>query len=290
MWLYFALLSATIFGFQSLISKKILQKEHSVEYLSLLYTFGFIVQLPFLNSISRVGVRELFSILIRTIFMAISMIYYIKSLKHMKISAIAPLANVVPLFSLLLGILFLDESLAFVQIAGVFTIIIGSYILTTQGHIKNWHKPLNDLIRSKYFHYGLLYAFFRALTFLISKMIINSGLDSNTIMFYHYLFSASIFMMVTFFVYNGIEDIKEGLKLGGGTIFIIAVLGLLGSFCTLLAMEDPTSKISLIVPITQLSSLISVFVGSIIFHEDHKASSIISTVLMIFGVFLILAL
>ena len=286
-WVFYALTTAVIFGFQNIITKKILQKEHSVEYLSILYLTSFIFLLPFIKNVNILSLKIIFLVLIRTVLMATSMLFFIKSLKHMPISTVTPLGNLIPFFSLIFGFVLLNEVIGIFQIIGVFVLIFGSYILSTEGHIKKAHEPLKKLFSSKYMFFILMYTLFMALVAIMSKIILNRGISSLDLLFYHNGFSSIIFIGITFIVYDGMKDLKEGYSIAGMWIVIIAIFGTLGAYTKLLALSDPLGKVSLVIPFIRLRGLISTVFGGALFHEKYILHKAIACVLMLVGVGLI---
>jgi drug/metabolite transporter (DMT)-like permease len=215
------------------------------------------------------------------------MIFFIRSLKHLPISIVTPLGNLIPLFSLILGFTLLNEVIGIYQILGVFILIFGSYILSTDGHIKNAHKPLKKLFNSKYMYFILISTVFMALVAIMSKIILGKGIPSLDLLFYHNGFSALIFLCITFIVYDGIKDLKEGYSIAGWWILVIAVFGATGAYTKLMALSDPLGKVSLVIPFIRLRGLISTVFGGALFHEEHIFSKAVACVLMLIGVGLI---
>lgn len=286
MWFFYALISAVVSGSQSIFKKIVLKKEHTIEFLSIFYVFSFLLLLPFIKNFKMLDLSLISFILLRSILVIIAIISFTKALKHLSISTAAPLTNFRPLFTLILGLIILGETISFIQVMGVFVILFGSYILDSDGQLKNYKKPLKDLLKSKYIHFLLLYALFISLGEIAAKIILFK-VDSYNLMFYHYLFSMLIYLSITFFGYEGIKDIKEGLKLGGFWTLIIAVLGLVATYYGFMAFTQIGAKVIIIVPVFQLSTLISSVFGGKLFHEKHIFSKVIGSIFMLFGVFII---
>lgn len=285
-YIVLALIAAIFFGISEIIKKKVLKKETAYEYLTLLYIFCFLIILPFYKNLSlNLSPLILLMIFVRSFLFVIAVIFITKALKHLPISTVSPLSSIGPIFAVILGFLILNERIGIIQITGIIIIIIGAYILKSDGHIKNYHKPLHDLIKSKYTHYIILYALFASMTSILSKKIL-IDISSYNLLFYHYLFSMIMYLGILFFFHDGINDIKEGWKLGGHKILLIAILGTIASYVSFLSFASINSKVMIIVPILQMSILINVIGGGKFFHEKYLKTKIMGSVIIIIGILL----
>jgi len=285
-YIILALIAAIFFGIAGIIKKKALKKETAYEYLTLLYIFSFIIILPFYKNLSlNLSPSMLLMIFIRSFLILLAMIFITKAYKRLPISTVSPLSSIVPIFAVILGFLILNERISVIQITGVIIIVIGAYILKSEGHIKNYHKPLQDLIKSKYTHYIILSALFYSLSAILSKKILIE-ISSYNLLFYHLSFSIIMYLGILFFFQNGINDIKEGWQLGGHKMLLIAVLVTIASYVSLLSFASIDSKVMIIVPILQVSILIEVIAGGKLFHEKHLKAKIIGSIIIIIGILL----
>lgn len=285
-YIILALIAAIFFGISEIIKKKTLKKETTYEFLTLLYIFCFIIILPFYRNLSlNLPPLILFMILVRSFLFLIAVICFTKALKHLPISTVSPLSSIGPIFAAILGFLILNERVSTIQIIGIAIIVMGAYILKSENHIKNYHKPLHDLIKSKYTHYIILYALFSSITSILSKKIL-IDISSYNLIFYHYLFSMIMYLGILFFFKRGIKDINEGWKLGGHKILLIAILGTIASYVSFLSFASIDSKVMVIVPILQLAILIDVIAGGRLFHEKYLKTKIIGSVVIIVGILL----
>lgn len=282
----FALISAFLFGLQDVLKKRVLKKEDSFEFLTLLYIVSFLLLLPFSFKLSfDLSFNVVFLIVLRSLIMIVAIVSFTKALKYLPISTVLPLSNFKPVFALIFAFFFLAEKISLFQILGVLIIISGSYILDSNGSIKKYRRPLKALIRSKYVHYILAFSVFYSLGAILSKTILYST-DSFSLLFYHSFFSMIIYLMIRFVYNRSIKDLRKGWDLAGVWIFLIAILGVGASYVSFLAFASADSKVAIIVPIIQLSTLIGVL-GGVFFKEDHILIKSVACILMIIGVLLL---
>ena len=285
-WLFLSIAAAVIFGISNIINKEVLEKEHSLEFLSVYYLFNLFIVLPFIKNINTIDYRILFAIILRSIFMVMYMTFYTKALKHMQISVVGPLTNLNPLFVLGAGFLILGELITSLQILGIVVLLIGSYVLNSDGHFKNWGAPFKKLFKSKYMSYMIYSGICYVGVSLLAKYILRDT-ESFTLLFYHYIFTTLIYLGITFFIYKGIDDIIEGIKLDGFWIFVSAAIGTLGTYLIYLAFSNPNSSVGIITAISRIQVLVGVVFGGRLFHETNIFLKSIASILMLIGIYLI---
>jgi len=289
-WIIFAVMAAFGFSFSDFFKKKILNKEHAFQFLSifnLIFLALLCIALFFVGTESlKVPPPVLGAIFFRTLVGVIGFILYIKSLRHLEISTVAPLINFRAIFALILGVIFLGESILGYQVAGVLIIVFGAYVIDSGGHIKNWHKPLADLMHSKYIQFALYFAFFLSITAILAKKIL-IYVSPFTLLFYSSVFLNIFYLSITFFVYKGFKDIKLGWQIGKKFLLIAVILELAGAYFKFSAYAQPGAKIILIVPLLQVSTLVSIFLGGRLLKEKHIGLKLGAAVLMIAGIILL---
>lgn len=285
-WIFFALAATIISGVQEIFKKNVLNKEHTFEFLTILYILSFLLLLPFINKINIVSSNIFAWILLRAFLIFIAAISFHKALRHMDISVVMPLTNIRLIFVLFFGFLFLGETVTSLQILGILAIIFGTYILEVDGKIKNFKKPVKELMTGKYMHYLILFSVASAFTSIITKHVLSNVLPLD-LLFYHFSITVVVYLVITFVFYGGWKDISHGWNIGGPWIFLISILSIAGMFTLFTAYADPNSKVVLIVPILQLSTLFNILIGGKMFHEKNILVRLLSSLIIISGVVLL---
>jgi len=121
----------------------------------------------------------------------------------------------------------------------------------------------------------------------MAKLILNHIAPLDLI-FINFFFKMVVLWAIIFIFYNGWSDIKESWVLGKWWLVLSALVGVVAIFTSYVALGDPTSKLILVLPILQISTLIDVLLGGKIFKEQHVLLKTIACILMILGVVLIL--
>ncbi len=286
-WYVYALLGSFMWSLVLVLEKKILCKEHSIEYactrtfLNAVLVFFF---LPFINI--QIDFVTFAMIYAASLFATIGIYYRVKAVKHMDISVAVPLFNFNPVFVLILGFVFLKETISYTQLSGIFVIILGAYLMEADGSWKNLAKPIKSIWESKYIHYIFLAMFLFAIEAVVDKYVVSYKISVLPFMFYFWIFIFFNMMLISIFKYDGINQVKKGLKDDGYLILLVSVLSLLAGFSFLKAMS--LGLVTLVITIKRVSTIFTTILGGEFFHEKHLLVRGLSSLIMVFGVYLVL--
>jgi len=286
-WFVWVLISAIILSLYEVVRKKILKKEHSLELLAVTYITVSILQLFLIPWVDfQVPFFTLFIILVRSIIVAVSILFLTKALHHLEISSVTPLKNLTPLFLLFLSAIFLNEKVGPLQIIGIFLIVTGSYLLQIHDHYLDFFRHIKDF-KNKYMYYALGGAGLLSIAAMLTKTVLTT-VQPVTYMFYSNIFIAVYFAISLFVQYDGFTDIKLGYMQGKWWILLLAVflIGMDMTYYTAIAM--PAVMISLVVPVRRLSTLISSLIGGRMFHDHFLFHKIMSAIILIIGASLVI--
>ncbi len=293
-WYIFGLLSAFFVGLRLVTTKKVLFREHSAEFLAVLAILNFILVFPLIFTIKLVSIKILGLIFINALVLTVAFLCEIKSFREFKISTVAPLFNLSPLFLIILAYIFLGEHLKLYQFLGILVLIIGAYLLEpirlnhNNNHNnkkrKNNNHPLANLFTSKHSFYLFSALVLLSIVALLDKVILGMT-DIYTLIFYGRMFLALDSFILLCIFYDGVKGVKNGFSKAGIWIFIVALFMVLGDLSILKAMT--LSYVSLVIPIRRLATLFAVLVGGKLFKEEKILRKSIACIIMIIGVVLI---
>ena len=281
-WLILIIISAILAAFHQIYAKKALLKEHATEFLTILSIFSALISLLFIPKLSfNFHYMFYFIMFIAAMLNSISGLLYVKSLKHMEISSVAPLQNLSPLFLLVIGFFFLGERLSMLQISGILLLVFGAYFLESTLHSKKALEPFKDMFKSKFMKYIMVSLVILAIVAALDKYVLSQGINSYTLIAFKYPFVAMFFLSITFTKYNGFKDIYHGIKTSGVVIAFCALIGVASLYFYFEAVS--LAYVSLVIPIKRMSTLISTMAGGEIFHEHNLAHKAIGCVIMVIG-------
>lgn len=285
-WVLFALLSALLFGSRQVAAKKILMYEHATEYLTAACMVAFLFSLFFLPKMSLSYSLSLWGLMyLKGFLFTAGWLLGSKALRHLEISYVVPLTNLSPVLLVFISIFFLDELLSIVQISGIVMIIFSAYWLQSGNHIGKLLHPLR-ILKKRHSVYMLIAVIIYSLCATIDKFVLQS-VDPYTYLSFTFFILSFHYLLIQFFKYDGIKDIRHAFSKGKYLIIICAILMVFSDVFYYMAVAIPGAMIALIVPIKRMATLVSTLVGGGLFHDHNLVQRIIACALMIVGVVLI---
>ena len=245
-------ISATMFGALMASSVKYLSDDlHPITICFYRCMVGLILISPFMikNNFQALKSKDIKLQFSRSIINIISMICWFSAIGMMHFEKAAALGFTTPLFTTILAILILKEKIRFHRTAALFVGFIGILIIVRPGYV-----PIE---------LGVALLLFSAFTFSFVLIIIKklSGFDSSqTIIFYHLLFSTPIFFILSLFYW-------QTINLNQLLIFtFMGASGLLSHWC--LAQAFKFSDTTFVMPLQFTKLIWASLIGLFIFSED----------------------
>jgi uncharacterized membrane protein len=308
-FIFLILASALALGIADIISKHVLTKRHSMEFnaaRSVMMLFFLVLLLPFV--IEPISFKELIMLYVISVLFSIELHLFSRALRHLDISIASPLMELSPIFLVVLATLFLDESLAGVNILGVILLIFGAIIVSLdlsaiarslrlipqlkkdidappqqEAHTSVFTQ-LKDLFSSHYVHLVLFAALLGAIVGVMQKSEIAS-IRPIIMGFYIWLF-VSINLITYYLVSHRFADMKIEIRDYGPKLLIIAVLTVGSSLLYLQAL--PAAFVSVVLPLRRMSALFAVVIGGNLFAEKQVLLRAIAACIMVVGAVLVL--
>lgn len=286
-WYILVLMSALFLGISEIIKKRILSKEHTMEFLTTHFSIVFILTLFFIHKVNfDLTLNQLFFIFIKSAMLFTALFMFMKTLKHQDISKVSPIKNLSIVSVVLFAFLFFGEALSLYNYIGVTLILIGTYFVETNPNIENPIKPIK-IFKNKYSIYIFIYLIAIGLSVMLDKQITKT-VDPYSYLFFMILFITIICWIIQLVFYSGFKDISNSFKVSYGLLIFAALFNLVSDVFYLKAVAIPGTFVALIIPLKRIQTLISTFFGGEIFHEKHLLIRITGTIIMILGTVLVL--
>jgi len=284
-WIVLALLNAILTGIVLFLDKKLLLKEHTLEFSTIFAltnaALAFLL-IPFVDF--HISKLQLILVYLFSWISTLAFYFMAKATRHIQLSSFLPLTNLIPAIVALLGMIFLKEYLSLVQWSGLILLLIGSYMLQTRD-ITHYKVFFHKIARSKGLHFAFLSFFLYALASIVDRYVVVNLISAPTFLFYILLFTAVNFLLMSVFFNRGVKDIKHGFSehwkiflLAGFLTFAARVLQIYA-----VSLETP----SLVLSVKRLGVLIGLVLAGKFLHENNLERKIFASVIMLIGVVLI---
>jgi len=202
-WLIFALFAALLTGIVSILDKKILFKEHAMEFSAVFSLTNAVLALflmPFVDF--NIGIKNVLFIYLISWLGTLGFLFATKAIRHMELSSAIPLMNLNPVLIAVLGIIFLGEFLTVKQWSGIILVLVGGYILETR-HFTHYKEFFYNLKKSRAIHYIFLSMLFYSFSSVADRFIVTKITNVNTYLFFVLIFIAVNFFFLSSFLYGG---------------------------------------------------------------------------------------
>ncbi len=273
-WIIFVFIYALLKGGREGMKKAATKKSSTNEILFFYTLLGLIMVIPFSKTAFDIDPIFIFYSFIKAAVCCIAWMFSLMAIKSMSVSlyGIMDLSRMV--FSTMLGVLMLGESLTGAKIAGLLLVVTGLALVNTRKHTASGTMTLFSLVAV------LLNCFFNAVSGVMDKIIMKS-IDSNQLQFWFMFFMTII---------NGIilavrrEKISFSSVKTNYWIPLMSISLILGDRLLFEANANPQSEVTLMTLIKQSSVIVTVLTGRFVFKEKGLLFKLLCTAIVITGI------
>ncbi len=282
MWFIYALLGAIGKSYSGFFRKKIAKSVSGSMYIWVGYSLILLVLTPFMmpQMSDVLGVlTQLPLIVFGAAFSAIVATQLnLEALKREDLSYTAPLNAFVPVFTLGIAIVFLDESPPKLGLLSIIVIVIGAYIVSVKPGRIHWYDPLKRLLTSVGAQLSLAVALCYAINTVLMKAISNDGYNAFVILYVTTLVGWLLLLNVPITRRDELKAIGRSDKLAvlGGSLASFA-----SGFFHILALANTFTSYA--TSVRRLDSVISVLLGWRYLKEKDIRNKLIGSIVMTVG-------
>lgn len=287
MWFFYAIIFALLSSFGTVIAKKILGKADV--YLGLwlhnLFTIPFLLVIILIfYRIPRIDQSFSFSVVCSVGLDVVAALLAYKALKMSEISLVNPISSFNPVFTAIISYFVLGEKIPFKGCLGIVLIVLGAYLLQFKEVKYGFFAPFKALLTHQGVRYSLIAYFIWAITPIFQKNAILhttpqvppfvsfAGLIGTTLVYTPLVkkYSRNVFPIAKLFF---------GLLLLGG---LLSGLAQVGAF-----MAFSLANLGFATAVFKLSMIFTVLWGALFFKEKNLKERLLGSVVMLFGVVLL---
>lgn len=283
-WFYGALIAAVLLAIASLLEKRILQKEHTLEFSVVFSVIVAMLALPLLVTVTWVplSVGATAAILGASVFSSLSFYFSMKCVRHMDISFVAPWFAVAPVFSALFAFIFLGEQLTRFQLSGVILLVVGAYVLQSKRGM-SLGQPLVITVRSPAFRFLAAALICFGLGDVLGRLLLTHYHMQPTL----YLVIVEVLVAVELIIllycsHDGFKRVNWTAQNTNLLLLLVALLTI--SHRYLQVQATAVAYVGLVSAIKRSSSFFTIIIGGELFHETHLVRKCIAAAIMIAGV------
>ncbi|MBI4453361.1 EamA family transporter [Candidatus Woesearchaeota archaeon] len=291
LWLILGLICAFFYALYHLANKKYIKNADATYFAFCGILMTAIITLPLLPLLWSRFVFNwtvIISFFIVGIMVVITRQLYMHSIKIEDVSITTPLLTITPLFTLILGMVWIKEFPSYIGIIGIVLLVTGTYFLNYKRRKDGLLEPFKLIFRNKGSLYMFIVAFIFGIGSIMDKFIINNSNYITHVLIYNY-FVIPVFVAYLLFKEKPssfISKTKNIFKTNWKGLLITTLIyfGVMLSYVIAISLTYTVYIISL----KRVSAIFTIIMAYFLFKEKKNFWHILfGTVLMVLGVVLI---
>lgn len=267
LWIPLVLLYGLLKGGREIAKKKAMEKNTVMEVLFVYTLMSFVFVLPQAGQAGGMEPRFYGLIALKSFVMFLAWIFGFYSLKKMPVSLYGVLSLSRVLFATFSGVIFLHETLAGTQIAGLLIVCAGLLLLRVNPKKKEPVTPDQsspEPVKPIFIILAFASCIFNAISGFMDKILMRH-VTSSQLQFWYMLF-----LVIYYTLFVLIKRIKMSPSvLKNGWVWALAIMFVIGDKALFIANGMPQSRITNMTLIKQSSCLVTIIGGKIFFKEDR---------------------
>ncbi len=274
LWILLVVAYGILKGMRDVFKKRAMEKSSVMEVLFFYTLISFILVIPQCGDALDAEPIELTLTFIKSLAIFVAWICSFKAINQVPISFYGVMDMASVIFSTLLGVLVLHETMTPMRCFGFALVLVGLYLV-------NLKKSGGDRkIKAKYIIMILISCLFNAISGTFDKILMQT-MTSSQLQFWYMLFLTlmyAIYMIAT----KTRLDFRAVYK--NLWIPLLAVLFVIGDKVLFIANRDPNSHVVVMTLIKQCSVLVTIIGGRLMFNEKNILYRICCALIIIAGI------
>ena len=259
LWIIFVLIYGLLKGSREGMKKAALKKSSSMEILFFYTLIGFVLTLPYLKIALQLAPIYIFWAFVKAAVCCTAWFFSLSAIKSMSVSLYGIMDLSRMIFSTLLGILVLGESLTFYKATGMLLVLAGLFLVNMKKSTSTKGLTIYSLTAA------LLCCFFNAISGTMDKILMQH-MTSKQLQFWFMFFMALIYGII---ILIRKEKISFSSIRTNYWVPLMSISLVLGDLLLFEANANPESQVTVMTVIKQSSVIVTVLTGWIVFKEKN---------------------
>ena len=263
-------------GGRDALKKKALQQSGTMEVLFFHTALAFIMTIPFSHNVFGIPPIYHFWVFIKSFVIFLAWIFAFSSIKKMPVSYYGIMDSARMIFSTVLALLFLGETLTLSKGTGLLHVLSGIVFVNLGNH------SADEKVKTKYLILSIASCLLNSISGFMDKKLLSTGdIDSSQLQFWYMLYMTVLY---------GAYILARRIPLRLGTlktnywIVILSALFVAADRALFIANEDPNSQVTVMTLIKQSSVVVTVLTGKLFFKEKQFLKRSICAVIVVAGI------
>lgn len=275
-WIIFIILYGILKGTREPIKKNLLKNVNVLTSL-FAYTFiGFLMAVPTASGVFDVPFPTFAWILVKSgsIFFAWILSFTVLKKIPVSIYGITDMSRVI--FSTLMGVVFLHESLTLKGIVSLLLVVMGLYLANRKTSDNNEGYSLS--------HIWLLFlsCFLNAISGTLDKYIMSTGTITSSALQFWFMLTLSMMYLAYILLRREKMELKKAVT--NPWIYALSFSLVLGDRLLFIANSDPSSQVTIMTLLKQSSAIVTILLGKLLYHEKNIAKKLACAAIILAGI------
>lgn len=276
-WVWLVLVFGVLRGVRELMKKKAIEKSSVMDVLFFYTLISFLLVAPDAKNAMGLTPVQLSLTALKAFVIFIAWMCGFYALERMPVSLYGVLDLSRMLFSTLLGVIFVGETMALPQIIGLILVSSGLVLLKA----KKKKSPLQEEnVSGKLLIMALACCLLNSVSGTMDKILMRDMLSSQ-LQFWYMLFLVlwyALFMLVKKIPFHWKESLKNPW------IWLLSILFVIGDRALFIANSMEGSRITVMTLIKQSGCIVTIIGGRIFFHEKNTLYKLICAGIILTGI------
>lgn len=258
------------------LKKKATQQSGVIEVLFFHTALAFLMTIPFSHSVFGMPSIYHLWIFIKSFVIFLAWIFTFSSIKKMPVSFYGIMDSARMIFSTLIALMFLGESMTWPKGVGLLLVLSGIIIVNLGNH------GADEKVKAKFLVLSILSCLLNSISGVMDKKLLSMGeIDSSQLQFWFMLY-----LTVLYGAYILARRIPISIKTVKTNYWIVLLSALLiiADRALFIANEDPESQVTVMTLIKQSSVIVTVLTGKLFFKEKQFLKRSICAVIVVAGI------
>ena len=274
-WVFLAAFYGLAKGLRECIKKAAVKKSNVIEVLFFYTAFAFVLTTLFSHNIFGFSASYHVLIVAKSLACFFAWICAFNSIKNMPVSIYGVIDSSRMIFSAMLAVLFLGETMTGLKIIGFVCVSVGVIVV-------NIGNKSDEKVGTKYLAGALLSCFLNALSGFLDKKILTLGeINSSQLQFWFMFYMTLLYLGYVIFARI---PIKLSTIKSNYWIILMSVIFVLADRMLFLANEDPQSQVTVMTLLKQSSVIVTVITGWFVYKEKDIFKRTICALVVLIGI------
>lgn len=276
LWIIFILLYGILKGAREPIKKGVL-RDVGVLTALFVYTFvGFLMSAPTAEGVFSVTPFAFLLVVIKSFVIFVAWILAFLAIKKVPVSVygLCDMSRVI--FSTLLGVFFLGESLTGKGILSLILVVLGLYFANAKKGAENENYQM------KYIWIIFAECFLNAVSGTMDKYIMSTGEITSSALQFWFMLLLSAFYLGYILIKREKLELKKAFT--NPWLYVLSFSLILGDRMLFIANADPESRVTIMTLVKQSSAVVTIILGKLIYKEKNIVRKLICAGVILLGI------